>query len=388
MQSKSIKNIIETSQKAFNSCFKSFKDMYELKTKEQGDKLKETRSEMNLIIEQNLELKSSYKNMKVELQQLERTFEEYKKTQAKLNSRAKLKSENEGSKVEFNVKNIKSNTNRDKYLFLGKFEEERILKEIKDLLSENDNLRDYAREIKSEMEYGKQRENKLMYFLYVLQQKGCPVYEVFDKDIRHIVTSRFSKDLDEEYKNVYYQEQAKKHKNSKCRQLDIIRSYKVPKPQKLSSRIHSTFISNDDMSLPLEIGPSPKQAKPRNVPILNFDQGNDRFENKFMNSFADKKSKIRRPKSAELNYDESSNEAESDWSCSYCMAMKDSEKDEYEKQSLFKYNEDKILNSQEKEERNQRVEQLLLQDNNDKYINIKNINKMHQFAESFSKNAK
>lgn len=70
------------------------------------------------------------------------------------------------------------------------------------------------------------------------------------------------------------------------------------------------------------------------------------------------------------------------------MAMKDSEKDEYEKQSLFKYNENKILNSQEKEERNQRVEQLLLQDNNDKYINIKNINKMHQFAESFSKNAK
>ena len=57
------------------------------------------------------------------------------------------------------------------------------------------------------------------------------------------------------------------------------------------------------------------------------------------------------------------------------MAMKDSEKEEYEKQSLFKYNEDKILNSQEKEERNQRVEQLLLQDNNDKYINIKNINK-------------
>ena len=70
------------------------------------------------------------------------------------------------------------------------------------------------------------------------------------------------------------------------------------------------------------------------------------------------------------------------------MAMKDSEKEEYEKQSLFKYNENKILNSQEKEERNQRVEQLLLQDNNDKYINIKNINKMHQFAESFSKNAK
>jgi hypothetical protein len=94
-------------------------------------------------------------------------------------------------------------------LFLGKFEEDKILKEIKELISENENIRDYAREIKSELDYGKQRENKLMFFLYVLQQKGYPVFEIFEKNIRNVATHRFSTNLDEEYKNIYYEEQMK-----------------------------------------------------------------------------------------------------------------------------------------------------------------------------------
>jgi len=53
---------------------------------------------------------------------------------------------------------------------MGKFDEDRILSEIKELIAENENLRDFSREIKSELEYGRQRENKLMYFLYVLQK--------------------------------------------------------------------------------------------------------------------------------------------------------------------------------------------------------------------------
>ena len=39
-----------------------------------------------------------------------------------------------------------------------------------------------------------------MYFLFVLQQKGYPVFDVFEDDIRNIETYRFSKNLDEEYK--------------------------------------------------------------------------------------------------------------------------------------------------------------------------------------------
>lgn len=37
------------------------------------------------------------------------------------------------------------------------------------LVGENTELKSGLREIKSELDYGKQRENKLMYFLFLLQ---------------------------------------------------------------------------------------------------------------------------------------------------------------------------------------------------------------------------
>jgi hypothetical protein len=63
---------------------------------------------------------------------------------------------------------------------LGKYDETKILEEIKELVNENQELKSVVREVKSEMDYGKQRENKLMYFLFVLQKKDIPIYEIFD----------------------------------------------------------------------------------------------------------------------------------------------------------------------------------------------------------------
>ena len=53
------------------------------------------------------------------------------------------------------------------------------------------------REVKSEIHYGKQRENKLMYFLFILQKKGIPIYDIFDSEIKNLATSRFSDELDD-----------------------------------------------------------------------------------------------------------------------------------------------------------------------------------------------
>lgn len=36
-----------------------------------------------------------------------------------------------------------------------------------------------------------------MYFLYVMKDKGLPVGEIFEKEIKDIPTSRFSKNLNE-----------------------------------------------------------------------------------------------------------------------------------------------------------------------------------------------
>lgn len=54
-----------------------------------------------------------------------------------------------------------------------------------------------------EVERGKQRENKLMFFLYVLkEEKKCPVTEVFDDYIKPIETSRFTADYGDDYRKV------------------------------------------------------------------------------------------------------------------------------------------------------------------------------------------
>ena len=54
-----------------------------------------------------------------------------------------------------------------------------------------------------DIELGKQRENKLMFFLYVLkEEKKCPVTEVFNDYIKPIETSRFTTEYGEDYRKV------------------------------------------------------------------------------------------------------------------------------------------------------------------------------------------
>ena len=54
-----------------------------------------------------------------------------------------------------------------------------------------------------DVELGKQRENKLMFFLYVLkEEKKCPVTEVFEDFIKPIETTRFTADYGEDYRRV------------------------------------------------------------------------------------------------------------------------------------------------------------------------------------------
>jgi hypothetical protein len=152
-------------------------------------------------------------------------------------------------------------------LFLEEFEEEKILIEIKEIIKENDTLKNFSREIKSELDYGKQRENKLIYSLYVLQQKGYPVFDTFEADIKNLRTFRFSKQLDEEYKEIYNEENKKKFKETKCL-TGLIKSYQDPKWEELADELRQ--VSNSETSFPIECGSEPKQNKPSHVPDLNF----------------------------------------------------------------------------------------------------------------------
>jgi len=61
-----------------------------------------------------------------------------------------------------------------------------------------------------EVELGKQRENKLMFFLYVLkEERQCPVTEVFEEYIKPIDTNRFTTDYGDDYRKVL--KKIKKH---------------------------------------------------------------------------------------------------------------------------------------------------------------------------------
>ena len=86
-------------------------------------------------------------------------------------------------------------------LFDGNCSElERQSEERRKVFHENEELQGAIDELNEDMAYGKQLENKLMFFLYILKQMGYPISEVFEREIKDVPTSRFSKNFDDEYK--------------------------------------------------------------------------------------------------------------------------------------------------------------------------------------------
>ena len=67
--------------------------------------------------------------------------------------------------------------------------------------------------MKQDVNYGRQRENKLMFFLYVLKEKGMPVSRVFEKEIKDIQTQRFSVNFDDDYGALHLQLSRERHLN-------------------------------------------------------------------------------------------------------------------------------------------------------------------------------
>lgn len=91
---------------------------------------------------------------------------------------------------------IPNELSEDSELDRESFEKERLFSENEQLLSQVD-------ELKEDIDYGKQRENKLMFFLFVLKEMGYPISSVFEKEIKDVPTARFSRNFDDEYKVMY-----------------------------------------------------------------------------------------------------------------------------------------------------------------------------------------
>ena len=125
-----------------------------------------------------------------------------------------------------------------------------------------------ARDLRKEVQYQKQRENKLMYFLFILQEKKYPVYDLFEEHIKDLETERFSKDCDDRFKELF------KEQESRLKELGIVNddsfvSNDPDQMRKLNSKSSCSFVS-DASYAPIATGPAPQIEKPDIVPSLDF----------------------------------------------------------------------------------------------------------------------
>ena len=137
-------------------------------------------------------------------------------------------------------------------------------------------------ELNTEINYGKQRENKLMFFLYILKEKGYPVSQVFQDEIREIPTTRFSKNFDDEYKPLHQQflhEKRLKEKISKPSNDEfsaVNRDHLTFNDRNtLSDRVYKRWNSWDSMDsnyAPLVTVKRIDPVKPAQVPQLDLSQ--------------------------------------------------------------------------------------------------------------------
>ena len=116
------------------------------------------------------------------------------------------------------------------------------------MVQSNTELTSQCQILADEISYLKLREKKVMYLIYVLQNRGYPVNQVFEQEVKHIPTLRFQEFLD---------------KNP-----DITDN--MPSPGTINdSKNYYSFRTDDSFDL-LCTGPNITKKRPANVPPLNL----------------------------------------------------------------------------------------------------------------------
>ena len=224
-------------------------------------------------------LRKENADLKKKIEDIERAVESKDKVLAEVNKEiAKLKKSKKETEKQFEAMEQYANDLKKKSeQFLGKYDQQKVLKEVKDLLKENEDIKCIARELKSEIEYGKQRENKLMYFLFLMQQKNYPVFEIFEEHIKDLPTSRFSTNLDDKFKEIYIEQKKKMKSMGLIGDYDIACSERAHKMRKLDQETEMSFFTEESYE-PINAGPAPKKEMPRGVPALDFNLMNKNLE--------------------------------------------------------------------------------------------------------------
>jgi len=245
----------------YNNCIKTALSDYDMKNKE----IKKWKKEVG-------EIKQKLNDFSTEIEQKEVNLMEAKKEILKL-KKAKKETEKNYDKMEKYAEDMKQKSG----LFFGKYSQDKVLKEIKDCIKENEDVKCIARELKSEIEYGKQRENKLMYFLFLMQQKEYPVFEIFEEHIKDLPTSRFSTNLDDKFKEIYMEQKKRMKEMGLIGDFDMACTERAHKLGKLDKETEMSFFTDESYE-PINAGPAPQLNKPQNIPGLNFKLMNQNLE--------------------------------------------------------------------------------------------------------------
>ena len=136
-----------------------------------------------------------------------------------------------------------------------KGEETELVKCLKKLSKQNNKNIRKKKKLQYDIKYLRQRENKLMYLLYILQREGYPVRDLYEQEIKNLSTSRFCSD-EELPSNLSGNESGANSKSQRQRRG----SQKNP---------NDSFCSNITYD-PLVEGPAVSVQKPENVPILDL----------------------------------------------------------------------------------------------------------------------
>ncbi len=120
------------------------------------------------------------------------------------------------------------------------------------------------------MNYGKQRESKLMFFLYCLKDNGYNVSNTFEMYIRDTPTDRFSADFDDDYKQLLASIKAEKNIKLKPHAFEIDRDALFFNTfVSLSTRDYKMWNSDSDERLPSHAAII--RRKPDCVPSLDLE---------------------------------------------------------------------------------------------------------------------
>ena len=84
----------------------------------------------------------------------------------------------------------------------SRMEDNMITDRKADLLVEIDSLKRRLSKMEKRIQYHKNKENKFLFFLFTLQNKGIPVNELYEREgIKDIATSRFADIMAEDQNN-------------------------------------------------------------------------------------------------------------------------------------------------------------------------------------------